>query len=248
MAKLTDGILRRQAKEVRLFRMLTKIIGCSILALSSVLMITYAASALYVRTGSYTVSVAKRDKLNYSICLSETPDFTDELSRLTCGATEEITNIKGEEIPADVDSINGQHSGENYLAYTYYLKNNGLMTVDYLWTLSISSNVNDLASAVRVRLYVDGVPTTYARVNKVTGQPEPITYGDESGNAELTVPFLTDNTIAKSEVVGFAPKDIHKFTVVIWIEGDDPDTVNERLGGEFKVNMTMEVLRTDEES
>ncbi len=235
MNKLPDKVLRRQAREVKLFRLLTRVIGCSILALSTALMVTYAASALYVRTGSYTVSVAKRDKLDYSICLSETPDFVDELARLTCGSADDITNIKGEEIPADVDSINGQHNGENYMAYTYYIKNNGYMTVDYLTTLSITSNTNDLASAVRVRLYVDGVPTTYARVNRTTGKAEP-----------GTTPFLTENTILEEEIKAFAPRDIHKYTVVIWIEGDDPDTVNERLGGEFKVNMTMEVLRTDE--
>ena len=33
------------------------------------------------------------------------------------------------------------------------------------------------------------------------------------------------------------PGDIDKFTIVIWLEGDDPDCIDNILGGEIKMHM-----------
>ena len=35
----------------------------------------------------------------------------------------------------------------------------------------------------------------------------------------------------------FKPGDTDKFTIVVWLEGDDPDCVNALLGGEIKMHM-----------
>ena len=37
----------------------------------------------------------------------------------------------------------------------------------------------------------------------------------------------------------FKSKDVDKFTVVIWVEGDDPDCIDDLLGGEMKMHMTI---------
>ena len=36
---------------------------------------------------------------------------------------------------------------------------------------------------------------------------------------------------------GFNSGDIDRFTVVIWIEGDDPDCVDDLIGGMMKMHM-----------
>ena len=53
--------------------------------------------------------------------------------------------------------------------------------------------------------------------------------------------FVGAGTVAEGTVNGFKPGDISKITVVIWIEGNDPDCTDDLLGGEFKVDMVMEV-------
>ena len=35
----------------------------------------------------------------------------------------------------------------------------------------------------------------------------------------------------------FAPGDVDKFTIVVWLVGDDPDCVNALIGGEIKMHM-----------
>ena len=37
----------------------------------------------------------------------------------------------------------------------------------------------------------------------------------------------------------FRSKDVDKFTIVIWIEGDDPDCIDDLIGGEMKMHMTI---------
>ena len=37
----------------------------------------------------------------------------------------------------------------------------------------------------------------------------------------------------------FSPGDIDKFTIVVWIEGDDPDCTNALLGGELMMHMNI---------
>ena len=41
------------------------------------------------------------------------------------------------------------------------------------------------------------------------------------------------------KVSDFKPGDLDKFTIVVWIEGDDPDCTDALLGGEIKMHMTI---------
>ena len=45
------------------------------------------------------------------------------------------------------------------------------------------------------------------------------------------------------------PEHIDKYTVVIWVEGDDPECKNNLIGGEIKMHMTLveeHILQEDE--
>ena len=54
--------------------------------------------------------------------------------------------------------------------------------------------------------------------------------------------FVSANTVMIGEVSTFLPRDITKITVVIWLEGNDPDCTDDIMGGEFKLDMTFEIL------
>lgn len=235
--KLSTGNigLRRTALEVKKYRTLMRIIpiavGCATVALALV----YAITAMYSKYGSFTVTVNKFDNVKYALTLSETPDFSDPIGRLNCKATEEITNIDGNELPLDLDKINGEHNGENYVAYTFYCKNAGEETVTYEYQLYIANMTRDIEKAVRVRLYVNGKATDYARTRSDGTGPEP-------GTTE----FVSESVIARDQIDGFEPGDITKYTVVIWLEGNDPECLDNILGGEFKIDMSMSIVGIEE--
>ncbi|MGN1095666.1 MAG: hypothetical protein ACI4QR_04690, partial [Eubacteriales bacterium] len=223
----------RRAKEAKQYTVLRKLLLALLVILILLIAIIYIVSVLYTKFGSFTVTVNKYDATRYSLCLSETPQFETQISRLNARTAEDITNISANDLPLDLDNINGEHNGDNYLAYTFYLKNVGDHTVTFEYNMFITNVKNDVDKAIRIRIYRDGVPTTYAR-----------TRSDGSGPENGCVDFLTAKTIVRSQVSGFKPGDITKFTVVIWLEGDDPDCIDNLIGGSLKSDMSISVIES----
>jgi len=52
--------------------------------------------------------------------------------------------------------------------------------------------------------------------------------------------------VTEETVQNFAPEDTIRFTVVIWIEGDDPDCLDSVIGGEIKVDMAISIATVGE--
>ncbi len=233
--KNINSVLQRRANEVKLYRLLMKVVpiamGCATVAMVTL----YTVTALYTKTGAFTVSVNKFDSVKYALTLSETADFYEPMSRLNADATQEITNISGADLPADLDRIDGEHNGLNYMAYTFYCKNAGKEEVTYEYELYIANMTANIDKAVRVRLYIDGEPTDYAR-----------TRTDGTGAEPGTVEFLSATTIARGQIEGFAVGEVTKYTIVIWLEGDDPECMDEILGGEFKIDMSLSIVGIEE--
>ena len=228
--KVTN-VIRRTAKEVKHYRILMRVLPITMAVLVALLAVIYVISLLYDNYGSFTVTVNKMDNAKYALTLSETPDFANTSGRLNCKASEEITNIDGATLPLDLDNIDGSHNGENYVAYTFYCKNAGNAEISYEYQVVISNMSLDIEKAVRVRFYINGDPTDYAR-----------TRTDGTGPEEGTTEFYTERVITRGQIDNFKPDDVTKYTVVIWLEGNDVDCVDTILGGEFKIDMTMSIL------
>ncbi len=215
----------------------------SLVSIVILLSAAYLVSAFYDRYSSFTVSTSYGGStgrgsgsggsslLRLALSLSETPDFANPTTRLNADAIENATNISGLSIPENVDQINGQHNGPNYIAYTFYVKNVGIEAVTYEYTVNILNVTKGVDEAVRIRLYVDGEETTYAK-----------TKSDGTGPEKDTIEFLTESIVTRRRRAYFKPDDLTRFTVVIWIEGDDPDCVDDIIGGKFKVTMDVEIV------
>ncbi|MBP5255806.1 MAG: hypothetical protein J6Z80_02000, partial [Clostridia bacterium] len=197
--------IRRTAGEVKRYRRWMRLVPIAIGIAVLILILGYVASALYMKYGAFTVMVNKFDHNEYALTLSESPGFESQTSRLNAEIAQTVTNIDGKTIPDWVDNVDGEHNGENYVAYTFYCKNAGTRTVSYYYDMYIANMTYEIEKAVRVRLYVDGeyVDYAYPRTDGVDG-PEP-----------GTVSFQGGNTIVKKMVQHFAPGDSTKFTVVI---------------------------------
>lgn len=74
--------------------------------------------------------------------------------------------------------------------------------------------------------YFDGEPTIYAKLSS-KGTPE-----------VGTTPFYSKNQIMVQHIKNFKPGDVHKYTIVLWLEGKDVDCTNEIIGGEFRAHMS----------
>ena len=191
--------------------------------------------SLIYKGGKFVITLDPNSDLETSLALYENSEDKEAKRRLYADEMPFMDNISIKWLPKNIDDEkDGSHNGENYIAYTFYLENNGKDTVNYWYEVIIDDVIKNVDEAIRIMIFRDGEPTVYAKLNGVTKKPE-----------EDTVPFY-ENRVKKSENiavleerVNFTPGDIDKFTVVVWLEGDDPDCVNAIIGGEIKMHMNI---------
>lgn len=193
--------------------------------------------SLVYKGGRFTVTLDKRFAMDNNIVLYEDKDFKEVKRKLSARELEFMDNISINWIPSDIDSYNGSHNGENYIAYTFYIENEGEQTVNYWYSVIIDDVIKNVDEAARVMIYFNGNKSVYAKVNSYTKEPE-----------KDTLPFLNESTAVLEQRKDFKPGDIDKFTVVIWLEGDDEDCTDNILGGEIKMHMEIREEYKDEES
>lgn len=230
MASEKIRITADKVKRTSLLLKATSVLCAILLALSAV---AYAVSYFYDKFGSFTVSVSRYDMAKQGLSLSETPEFDKPIARLSANSLKTITNISGDSIAENVDSISGSHNGSNYIAYTFYLKNTGQDTVSYNYTVTMSNISGGVDEAVRVRLYRNGDSITYAK-----------TKADGSGPERNTTEFISLSIAADERRYDFVPGDTDRFTVVIWLEGDDPECLDNIIGGKIKFDMNIGIIES----
>ena len=86
-------------------------------------------------------------------------------------------------------------------------------------------------------IYVNDEQTVFAKKSPITGEEEP-----------GTKKFRDDDTVILESRLGMNPGDRDKVTVVIWLEGDDPECINSILGGEIKMHMDIHEEHVEEKN
>ena len=230
-------------------------LGALLGALAAFLAVLFLFSAVQYMRGRFTISLSAgmfREGFTLSVQLFATP-------------AADVPCISINPIPTNVDSIDGEQNGQ-YFAYTYYIRNEGESTVDYTWSLSVASETQSLSSGVWAMLFEDGVLRIYARANSKSGEAEALPPLSDNSSGYLSLPvrelapqrdqfspvrtvgdviyyrvipdsFLSDREIAAGRMNGVAPMQVHKYTVVLWLEGDDADVTDAMIGGHLGAEM-----------
>ena len=226
--------LRRTAKETKRHVIVMRILGLLVIILVAVIAIAYAISYFYDKYGSFTVKINKYDMMRQGLTLSEEPNFNKTNSVLNADIVYDMTNISGEDLPDNIDMINGSHNGESYIAYTFYLINAGDDTISYDGEMTIENVTNSVDEAVRVAVYINGDKTVYGK-----------TKSDGSGKeSDCDSEFTSSTVVMNTRKTEFKPQAKDKYTVVIWLEGNDPDCTDELIGGTLKLGMDFKIVET----
>ena len=207
----------------KIFSQVSKVV---LLLLLLIIFAIYFILYVVYNESNFTISVDK-DMLKSSIFLTEDGSKKNKTRDLSANAAEYMDNISVKWISEDVDTeANGSHNGDNYFAYSFYLVHSGEQTINYWYEIDVDDTIRDLDKAIRVMIYHNGVKTIYAKANEKTKKAE-----------EETKKFYSKDIAVLEERKNFSPGDKDHFTIVVWIEGDDPDCNNELLGGGIKMHM-----------
>lgn len=185
--------------------------------------------------GNFVMSVDTAARLR-GITMSLDPEFETSTSRLMSdpiNSARDVTYswIKREEIIATPGNyVDIDH---DYVAYTFWVMNEGFETVDLSYYVRITEEYSELSSAIRVLIIDDGVETLYMKEDTVEKD-----YSRWMPEAEH---FLTSATVMRKVIPDFNPGEKRAFSIVIWLEGHDPDTNDEILGGMIKMTMNFTI-------
>lgn len=200
------------------------IIGILIL----IFLLIFAILNIVFNVNKFTISLSNKLQNEGGIILYSDINEKAHQKKLFANALNDMDNISYDWIPKDVhtSSNGGSHNGDNYIAYTFYVENEGQVSVNYWYSIIIDDVIKRVDEAVRVIVFLNDQETVYAKVNKETKMPE-----------KNTEEFYKDNIVVLKPRNNFNVGDIDKFTIVIYIEGDDPDCLNDIIGGEIKMHM-----------
>ena len=224
--------VRATARSVRRRNVMLRIISVILLIIILLLGVFYGLSVFVNRAGNFTVWITEEDLGR--ITLSNTADFEESATILEADIIEQMDNITKEWLPENIaEEGEGCHNGENYIAYTFFLKNAGEDEINYTTQIDIHAVTKEADNAVRVMIIKNGEETVYAKAQKGSSEPEPD-----------TVPFYSDTQVMNNVTAGFQPGDVDKYTVVIWLEGNDPECIDNIRGGVVKMSMNFKVQET----
>ncbi len=173
-------------------------------------------------------------------------------------------------IDEDVDKIDGSHNGKDYFAYTFYIENAGETPASYAYELKINSQSQSVREAAWIMLFTDGKMSFFAdatddgesqtlpsRDDNSRGYRNP-PFMEEAMLPEkqfelipndineidyyrlVALPFESESIVTSGTVENVEPGKVHKYTVVLWLEGDDPDCTDEIIGGHLGLEFNFE--------
>lgn len=208
-----------------------RLLKIAILIIILFLINLYVVLALMYRGENFTITLDSENGRESGLIIYEEKENKIAREYLKSDSIDYFTDISVDWIPKNIYELGeGSHNGKNYIAYTFYAENNGQDVINYWTRIVIDDVIKDVDEAIRVMVYKNGERTIYAKPNKATGNPE-----------KGTVPFYSveDNLIMLEKTEAFEVDMVDKYTVVIWVEGDDPDCTDLLIGGEIKMHMTL---------
>lgn len=236
LKKMQKFSVKTSAKKVRTTNTLLRLLVIILILLILLMSISWAC-ARFVNSTGFTVSL---DKDADGLSLFDNANDMNPTTRLSAAPVEDMWNISVDWLPEKVDEEGfGSHNGDadkdgaiDYIAYTFLLSNSTDKTITYDSIIKVDSQEKDADEALRVRVIREGESADYAKVAKDGSKEKEA--ADYSWVDPVTVMKETSAQVKSGEKI--------KYTIVIWLEGEDPECVNEIMGGEVKLSMDFSVV------
>ena len=210
------------------------------------------------------------DKSNVGdISISKTADFSSPSTVLKMNGPDEISNITYDWIVKDeLFGKEGDHHGDNYIAYSFFLKNVSDSNILFKSSIVLNYVSKDIERAVRIVIIEDEEKATCYAVTRSDGTPEYIAYDtddkatqqplplgesrlDELLSTNVTTSFSADEPkdnnveVFESADTFLAVDEVKKYTVLIWLEGSDSDCMDAILGAKVNFEFNFRVTQAD---
>ena len=196
----------------------------------------YVILSFMYQEKSFTVYLEHEDKIERNLIIHETKDDKRYRYYLKADILDELSTTSLAWLPENLHTeAEGSHNGNNYIAYTFYAENIGQEAINYKSEIIIDDVIRNVDEALRVIVFKNDEKVVYAKASSETGNPE-----------EGTKTFIDEKTVMSDRTENFEVGAVDKYTVVIFIEGNDAECTDALIGGEIGVYMKITEEKTIE--
>jgi hypothetical protein len=226
----TKRLAKKSARDI----IKKRIISLSLILIMLTIVVLYFVSYTYVNSGySINIITTPSDK---SISLSRTSEFEVLSVGLRATAINGMDNITYEQLTPDLDdNPGGSHNGENFIRYTFFVVNTGNEQLEYNSALRIKRTTKNVETAIRVKKFTNGVPTIYTHTTEQIDEDIQQQYG-------VTVEEFYSPDVIASNTLALDVNTYTKYTIVIWLEGEDQDCIDDKLASQLQLSWHFNVL------
>ena len=174
------------------------------------------------------------------IVLSADEEFLSPSPRLLSDAIINVRDMTYDWLKIDeAIATDGNYADPDYkyIAYTLYIQNIGDETCDVNMNATIVSLQKGLDGAMRFLVIEDET------LEKMYMKPD--TVETEYVDMPEAEHFVSDIIIMDGEITNFKPYQIKKYTIIVWLEGQDPDCTDEILGGRIKLRLLFSITSAE---
>lgn len=218
---------------------LRRISTVAIIVLSIVTIIIILLTIYGLNVGNFVITVPSGRN---GLALSETADFPDPKSMLSATGMRDQREATYSWLPvSDLAEKDGSNNdpARRWIAYSFYVKNAGKDTINYEYSINITSVSKKVDSAIRVLIKHQDYEDVYAKWQEFPAENQGL---EEIYPLEIkNINFLSTTEICRKKESQFAPQEIRKFLVIIWLEGNDPECTDNIMGGNLKMEMTINI-------
>ena len=238
----------RYIKLRKLYRLGFTIAGIILLLLA---FLTYYGQ----NSGNFVMSVDE-DAFKRGIAISENLDFSTMGRWLTADPVEDVRDTTLDYIDI-FEIVNAQgaykETRSNYLAYTFFVQNVGSETTPIDYEVAITNQSKNIADAIRVLIivdgrveYIDGIRTLVSDTSTMYQAPDKtdVEYIGDLANFKL---FHSSDIICKETINDLRPGQTKKISVIMWLEGEDPECIETIASGKIKIKMDLAIPKYTEE-
>ena len=140
MARIGEALLRVGT--------LQKVLICVALFMA----VLFGVSFMQENMGNFTINLNRLELFRRGIAIADNSQFEGATARLAAEAVSYGTNIAAEDLPDNVDEIDGSHNGKSYVAYTFYIRNAGKEDLGYDGKVKVASASKGVEKAARARV------------------------------------------------------------------------------------------------
>ena len=226
-----------KADKIKKWQKFGKYSRLSLLILLLLLITIYIALKILFDDGSFVVALEDNEMLNSGLAIFESLNDPTPKRRLKAENLQFMDNISIKWLPDDITNYEGSHNGKNYIAYSFYAENQGNAVINYWYSIVMDDVVKNADEALRIMIIRNDEKKVYAKGNSLDGEAEPNTTKFREDE---------DGTIILEQRANMKPDDLDKITVVVWIEGDDPECTNALIGGHARLHMKITEEHTED--